>query len=232
MRLTKMELKRIYRATGYALAFACMAVTLGGCGTVAEDGLNAIESAKATDDAEGDANAASDAKDDTASETGSNYSGDNYYVDGSAITYKELSEGEGAPNFEAELKGGEKFVLSDQAGKVVLINIWATWCGPCVGEMPAFERLKNEYGDKLQIVCVNCMEPKSDVDAFIDDNGYTFPVAYDESGEIMNRYPTEGIPYTLVIGKNGQIKNTYIGSEGEEEQYQKYKAAIDAALAE
>lgn len=231
MRLIKTGFKKLYRMTGYALAFAGMAAALGGCGGQSDvpvqedsDGIEASQDA-----AENDENAGSDAKNDTASENGS---GDTYYVDGSAITYKELSEGEGAPDFEAELKGGEKFVLSDQAGKVVLINIWATWCGPCVGEMPAFERLKNEYGDELQIVCVNCMEPKSDVDEFIDDNGYTFPVAYDESGEINSRYPTEGIPYTLVIGRNGRIQNTYIGSEGEEEQYQKYKAAIDAALAE
>ncbi|MCR5702690.1 MAG: TlpA family protein disulfide reductase [Lachnospiraceae bacterium] len=146
--------------------------------------------------------------------------------------YSELSEGDTAPDFTAELVDGSKFVLSENSGKVVLINLWATWCGPCVEEMPAFEKLNKEYGDDVQIVCVNCMEPKSDVDSFVKENGYTFPIAYDESGAVSFKYPTQGIPYTLVVGKDGKVKNIYVGSMGMEEQYSAYKDAIDAALAD
>ena len=152
--------------------------------------------------------------------------------DSSDVSYGELSEGDAAPDFTAELVGGETFTLSENKGKVVLINIWATWCGPCVGEMPAFEKLNNEYGDDLKIVAVNCVEDKGTVDAFVKDNGYTFPIAYDENGEINNRYPTDGIPYTLVVGKDGVIKNIYLGAESEDVQYQLYKEAIDAAIGE
>ena len=152
--------------------------------------------------------------------------------DSSDVSYGELSEGDTAPDFTAELVGGETFTLSENKGKVVLINIWATWCGPCVGEMPAFEKLYNEYGDDLKIVGVNCVEDKDTVDAFVKDNGYTFPIAYDENGEINNCYPTQGIPYTLVVGKDGVIKNIYLGAESEDVQYQLYKEAIDAALGE
>lgn len=152
--------------------------------------------------------------------------------DSSDVSYGELSEGDTAPDFTAELVGGETFTLSENKGKVVLINIWATWCGPCVGEMPAFEKLNKEYGDDLKIVAVNCVEDKGTVDAFVKDNGYTFPIAYDENGEINNRYPTDGIPYTLVVGKDGEIKNIYLGAESEDVQYQLYKEAIDAALGE
>lgn len=148
------------------------------------------------------------------------------------ITYGELSEGDAAPDFTAELVGGETFTLSENKGKVVLINLWATWCGPCVGEMPAFEKLYNEYGDDLKIVGVNCVEDKDTVDAFVKDNGYTFPIAYDENGVINGRYPTQGIPYTLVIGKDGVIKNIYLGADSEDIQYKLYKEAIDAAINE
>jgi thiol-disulfide isomerase/thioredoxin len=101
-----------------------------------------------------------------------------------------------------------------------------------VEEMPAFEKLNKEYGDDVKIVCVNCMEAKSDVNSFVKQNGYTFPVAYDESGAINMKYPTQGIPYTLVVGKDGKVKNIYVGSAGMEQQYQTYKDAIDAAIAE
>ncbi|MBE5924391.1 MAG: TlpA family protein disulfide reductase [Lachnospiraceae bacterium] len=146
--------------------------------------------------------------------------------------YGELSEGDTAPDFTAELVDGSKFSLSENSGKVILINLWATWCGPCVEEMPAFEKLNKEYGDDVKIVCVNCMEAKSDVNSFVKQNGYTFPVAYDESGAINMKYPTQGIPYTLVVGKDGKVKNIYVGSAGMEQQYQTYKDAIDAAIAE
>lgn len=242
MLLSKIRLKKIYRVIGHVLCLGCVAFALSGCGqgngASVKEGQDVIEvpeddSIDIDSTAADNIGSASDAGNDgNVSDTDNADSAGNYYVDGSDITYAELSEGDGAPNFEAELKGGEKFVLSDNVGKVVLINLWATWCGPCVGEMPAFERLNNEYGDDVKIVCVNCVEDKNTVDDFIDSNGFTFPVAYDENAEINNRYPTQGIPYTVVIGKNGIIRNIYLGSEGEEEQYQKYKAAIDAALAE
>ena len=147
------------------------------------------------------------------------------------ISYKELSEGDAAPDFDAELVDGGRFALSENAGKVILINIWATWCGPCVEEMPAFEKLNNEYSDDVKIVCVNCMEEKSEVNSFVKDNGYTFPVAYDVDGTINMHYPTQGIPYTVVVGKDGTVKNIFLGSNGMEEQYRAYKAAIDEQLA-
>lgn len=145
--------------------------------------------------------------------------------------YHELSEGEVAPDFTADLiKGEGEYTLSKSAGKVVLINFWATWCPPCCGEMPAFERLQADFKDKCDIVAVNCMEDQKTVESFMDENGYTFPVALDIDGAVEVMYPTDGIPYTLVIGKDGKIRNIYLGSNGEEEQYKLYKSAIEQAL--
>ena len=122
--------------------------------------------------------------------------------------------------------------MSENSGEVILLNFWATWCGPCRDEMPAFEKLHREYGDKVQILAVDCAESRDEVDQFISDTGYTFPIAYDEDGSISELYPTDGIPYTLVIGRDGNIKAYYLGSEGADAQYEKYKSSIEEALNE
>lgn len=147
------------------------------------------------------------------------------------VGYQEILEGDSALDFTVETADGESFTLSRQSGKVVLLNFWATWCGPCVGEMPAFEKLHKEYGDEVAILAVNCMEDKDTVDQFISDNGYTFPIAYDEKGEaVVEKYPFDGIPYTLVIGKDGIVQDIYMGALDADAQYEEYKSAIEYAL--
>lgn len=145
---------------------------------------------------------------------------------------KEVMIGDVAPEFSAPLVDGSTFTLSENSGKVILLNFWATWCPPCVGEMPAFEKLDADYGDEVIILAVNCMEDEESVNRFLEDTGYTFPIAYDVDGEVSFTYPSSGIPYTLVIGKDGIVKNVYVGASDADSQYQIYKAAIDAALAE
>lgn len=143
---------------------------------------------------------------------------------------QEFSEEDLAPDFKAETVDGKTFVLSEQKGKVVLLNFWATWCGPCVGEMPAFEKLYSEYGEKIAILAVDCAEDKDTVKQFVSDNGYTFPIAYDTEGAISAKYPTSGIPYTLVIGKDGKVQKTFLGADDADTQYIEYKKAIDMVI--
>lgn len=147
-------------------------------------------------------------------------------------TYMEVLEGDSAPDFTAQTADGSSFTLSEQNGKVVLLNFWATWCGPCVGEMPAFERIYSEYGEEVAVLAVNCLEDKEVVDQFISDNSYTFPIAYDTDGTINGKYPTDGIPYTLVIGKDGTVKKIYVGAGSADAQYEEYKSAIEEAMNE
>ena len=144
------------------------------------------------------------------------------------FSYGILNTGDTAPDFTASLADGTEFSLSAQQGKIVLLNFWATWCGPCVREMPAFERLQEEYGEDLAILAVNCMEDAGIVDAFLEENGYTFPVAYDTDGAISMKYPSQGIPYTLLIDEEGIIRQIYVGAADADTQYQEYKGAVDA----
>ena len=97
---------------------------------------------------------------------------------------KSLKEGDVAPDFTAKLVDGTEFKMSDHNNEVVILNFFASWCGPCMNEMPAFEMLKNDGYSNLSILCVNCMEDKNTVDLLVKTMGYTFPIAYDEAGDI------------------------------------------------
>ncbi len=161
-----------------------------------------------------------------------NLAQNNQEGEAAAESYQELTVGDSAPDFTAETVSGNSFTLSEHSGKVVLLNFWATWCGPCVGEMPAFEKLYGEYGEEVAILAVNSMEDTISVAQFVADKGYTFPIAFDAEGAVSMKYPTDGIPYTLVIGKDGTVKNIYLGAKDAESQYLEYKSAIDKALEE
>lgn len=147
-----------------------------------------------------------------------------------SASYQELQEGDTAPDFTADLADGSTFTLSEQSGKVVLLNFWATWCGPCVEEMPAFEKLYKEYGEEVAVLAVNSLEDEETVRQFVAETGYTFPIAFDVEGAVNMKYPTDGIPYTLVIGKDGTVQNIFVGATDADTQYQEYKSAIDSAL--
>lgn len=141
-----------------------------------------------------------------------------------------LQEETAAPDFTAKMVDGSTFVLSEAKGSVVILNFWATWCGPCREELPAFQRLYEEYGDELKVVAVDFAETEKVVDEFLSKNEYSFPFAYDENADIAALYPSDGIPYTLIIDEEGIIKKTFLGAASADIQYELYKAAIEEAL--
>jgi thiol-disulfide isomerase/thioredoxin len=111
------------------------------------------------------------------------------------------------------LEGGADQKLSALKGKVVFLNFWATWCGPCRTEMPSMETLYNRYKDRgLEILAVNCQEQQRDVAAFMKNNGLSFPAALDRSGEVSMRYGVRAIPATYIIGRDGKIISRITGS--------------------
>lgn len=128
-----------------------------------------------------------------------------------------------APNFEAVTLNDHvvKSLKDDYKGQVVLLNVWATWCGPCRIEMPSIEKLYKEFGPKgLKIVAVNAADPDaadSTVRQFADGYGLTFDVLRDmpASGQdsITAIYKTRGFPESFVIDRNGVIRKKWIGPD-------------------
>ena len=141
------------------------------------------------------------------------------------------AEGEAYRDFTATLADGSEFTLSAHEGKVMLLNFWATWCGPCVGEMPAFERLQETYGEDLALVAVNSGEDEASVAGFLEENGYTFPVVLDPEYAVSSLYPTEGIPYTVIIGTDGKVASIQLGAGDADAMYEHYCELIDGLLA-
>ena len=137
-----------------------------------------------------------------------------------------IKEGVAAPDFTGELMDGTSITLSELQGKPVIINFWATWCGPCVKEMPAFERLKDDFGDKIGIIAENCGDDAETVKDFVEENGYTFPVVLDEEYSISMLYPTNSIPYTVVLDAEGKVTHISTGALDADTMYERYKEAL------
>jgi len=149
---------------------------------------------------------------------------------GNAAEYSELAVGDAAPDFEVELLDGTTLKLSDCQGQPVFLNFWATWCPPCIAEMPDIQKLYEAYSDKAVILAIDVGETKDTVSSFIEEKGYTFNIGLDENLEIGKKYPTDGIPYTVVINGEGIITSIHLG--GGTGMLPVFEEDMQAALAE
>ncbi|MGE4213699.1 MAG: cytochrome c biogenesis protein CcdA [Anaerotignaceae bacterium] len=115
-------------------------------------------------------------------------------------------------------QNGNEHKLSDYKGKAVFVNFWATWCPPCKEELPDIEALYNEYNlNQDEVVFLGITNPsseeyphnqdseKDEIKAFIEENGYTFPILFDETGEVFQSYSISSFPTTFMIDKEGNI---------------------------
>jgi peroxiredoxin len=122
-----------------------------------------------------------------------------------------IGAGSPAPQFELQSLSGEHIKLSDFHGRTVLINFWATWCGPCRLEMPAIQSRYERYGDELVVLAVNFDEEAPLVQQFTDELGLTFPVLLDPGGEVQRLYRVRGYPTTVFVDADGLIEIQHIG---------------------
>jgi len=118
-----------------------------------------------------------------------------------------------APNFTLPGLDGQKVSLTDYKGKVVLLNIWATWCAPCVAEMPSMQKLYQELKDEgFELLAVSVDETGTEAVApFMKKHKLDFPVLLDTAGDIKSLYQVTGIPESFIIGKDGIIVEKIIG---------------------
>ena len=124
-----------------------------------------------------------------------------------------------APQFTAETPEGQKVSIENLKGKLVLLNFWATWCPPCILEMPTMEKLHQEFKEEgLEVVAMNFMEGPKTINAFIKKRGFTFTVLIDRSGKISQRYGVHALPVTYLIGREG---NMLVKSIGYKDWYKK-----------
>ena len=114
---------------------------------------------------------------------------------------------ETAPDFTMTNASGEEVKLSDFFDKPVVLNFWASWCGPCKSEMPHFEDAYQKYGEDINFVIVNltdgARETVETASDFIEEQGYTFPLYFDTNTEGAVTYGTYSIPVTYFIGADG-----------------------------
>lgn len=119
-----------------------------------------------------------------------------------------------APDFSLPTTSGETIRLSDLRGQAVLVNLWATWCPPCRAEMPAIEKVHNEYKDDgLVVLAINMtyQDTASAVMPFVQEHGLTFPILLDESAVVGRAYQLRSLPSSFFITREGIINEVVIG---------------------
>lgn len=124
-----------------------------------------------------------------------------------------LEKGVSAPNLTLPDLGGKMINLSDYKGKVVLLNIWATWCPPCVEEMPSMEKLHQTLkGEDFEILAVSIdAEGAKVVSPFMEKHKLSFTALVDTQGTAKTSYQTTGVPESFIIDKDGSIVEKIIG---------------------
>jgi peroxiredoxin len=109
------------------------------------------------------------------------------------------------PDFNLTTPEGKKISLKDFRGKVVLLNFWASWCVPCREEMPAMEKLYQEYKDKnFAVLAVAVKDRKQDAVDFVKELKITYPIALDPEAQVGSLYGAWGLPATYLIGPKGE----------------------------
>lgn len=134
--------------------------------------------------------------------------------------------GQTLPDFLLTTTSEETFRLSDYRGKTVVINLWATWCTPCVNELPNFQKLQSAHPDDVKVLAIHSDMVTDDVKKYLSAYEYTFSFAIDETGEVISSLGgSTMLPQTIVINADGTVTYNLVGSV----TYEKLEDLVGAA---
>lgn len=130
-------------------------------------------------------------------------------------------EGRAAPDFALKSSSGENLRLSEYRGDVVMINFWATWCGPCRQEMPLLDELYSRYERVgFNLLGVNIDDDSRRAMQMIEELGVNFPVLFDARKEVSKLYEVEAMPVTVLVDREGNVRYVHHGYKpGYEDKY-------------
>lgn len=124
--------------------------------------------------------------------------------------------GEPAPDVAVPTFDGEQLRLSDLEGRPVVLNFWASWCAPCVAEMPAFEQVHQELGDQVTFVGINQRDQPEQAARLVRDVGVTYTLARDQEGRSFDAFGAFGMPTTVFIQADGTVVEIVTGQLDEQ----------------
>jgi peroxiredoxin len=129
-----------------------------------------------------------------------------------------------APNFTLKSNSGKNVKLSELRGQVVLLNFWASWCGPCRQEMPLLEKLHKRYSALgFTVLGVNVEEDPRKAKTLLKDISVSFPILFDTSNKVSKQYKVSAMPSTIMIDRDGNMRYLHKGYKpGDEAQYKKW----------
>lgn len=152
-------------------------------------------------------------------------------LDNDVASVPSLGEGEDtvgrpAPTSDYTTFDGEEASVADYAGTPMVVNFFASWCVPCVREMPAFEQVHQDVGDQVAFVGVNVQDSETEGQAIVDDTGITYDVGRDPDGSLLASFGGVAMPTTVLVDADGTIVRVLSGATTAEE----LRAAIDEDL--
>jgi thiol-disulfide isomerase/thioredoxin len=129
----------------------------------------------------------------------------------------EAASGRQAPDFR--LPGVKSEIkLSAYRGKVVYIDFWASWCGPCRKSFPWMNELQEKYGNRVKIIAVNLDQDRSEAEKFLEQNPPKFSVAFDPAGRTAESYKVKAMPSSYLIDPNGSIVSSHAGFRSQDKE--------------
>ena len=131
-------------------------------------------------------------------------------------------QGQAAPNFTLRSIQGHNVRLSDLRGQVVLINFWATWCGPCRQEMPLLDEIHDKYQKVgFRVVAVSIDQDRKQAAAMARSLKVRAPILFDDDQKVSRLYDLQGMPSTFIVDRNGMIRYVHVGyKRGYERDYE------------